>query len=79
MENILTQQNKAQMNAADDFARIQSLFYRCQVPQSEFAFLSKRRICADIIDRSAKIGKPVCYNVSVGGNSAAALFDMVRQ
>jgi hypothetical protein len=66
------------MNARDDFARIQSAFYRCQVPEHEFAFLSKRRIFASMIERAAKIGKPVCYNVSVGGNSAAALFDIAR-
>lgn len=31
--------------------------------------------------RSSRFGKsvdPTCYNVSVGGNSAAALFDIVR-
>lgn len=69
--------NKAQMNAQSDFAVIPSLFHRCQVRCSYRALLSKRTSYAHRMGLIAISWKPVCYDVSVGGNSAAALFDMV--
>ena len=79
MKLFLAPENKNAMNADHNFARKQALFYRCQVPEHEFAFLSKRRICASIMASQPKNRKPVCYHSGVGGNSAAALFDMVRK
>jgi len=67
-----------QMNARSDFARIQSLFHRCQVQRVQHESPVMRNVLALISARIGKIGKPVCYNVCVGGNSAAALFDTVR-
>lgn len=69
--------NKAQMNARDENARIRSLFHRCQEPMLARRFLRERSIGASISRRIGKNRKPVCYHSEVGGNSAAALFDMV--
>lgn len=70
--------NKAQMNANRKIARIQSLFNRCQVWAMRCAFLAMRAVHASISALASKIGKPVCYNVCVGGNHAATLFDIAR-
>lgn len=70
--------NKAQMNARRCFARVWPFVYRCQVPASRWAFLSNRASYAYKPGLAAIFGKPVCYNVCVGGNSATALFDIVR-
>ncbi len=67
-----------QMNAHRRFARIQPNEHRCQVRRVTRAIPTMRNVHASISALSPKIRKPVCYNVSVGGNSAAALFDMVR-
>lgn len=70
---------KAQMNAARRFARIWPFVYRCQVRASRCALLSNRARNTFKPGLTAIFGKLVCYNVRVGGNSAAALFDMVRK
>lgn len=64
------------MNARSSFARIWPFVYRCQVLTTSRAFLSNRAVYAYIMGFAAIFGKPVCYNVSVGGNSATALFDI---
>lgn len=69
---------KAQMNARSEIARIWPLFYRCQEWRAARAILTMRSVHASISALTAKIGKPVCYNVRVGGNSAAALFAIAR-
>lgn len=78
MKLFLAPENKDAMNAASENARGLSLFHRCQVCGARFAFLSKLHLHNIISGHNPKIGKPVLYNVRVGGNSAAALFDMVR-
>lgn len=77
MKLFLTLIYKAQMNAQGNSARIWPFIYRCQALTIPRAFLNKRTFRAYRMGLAAILGKPICYNVCVGGNSAAALFEMV--
>lgn len=77
--NILPLKNKARMNAQSENARLEANEHRCQVWRAVSTSLAKRRVSVWLLGAEAKTGKHVCYNVSVGGNHAAALFDMVRK
>ena len=65
-----------QMNARVRLARELSLIHRCQERQPSRVFLTELAFEAHQRAQNRKTGKPVCYNVCVGGNSAAALFDI---
>lgn len=65
-------ENKGRMNARSDFAHIASFINRCQERQPVAPIPTMSEVRASIAAIIAENGKPVCYNVCVGGNHATA-------